>query len=140
MRAPVAEKLAELRKACDRIIQTPAKRKGFTKAQRQAVWEKYDGRCAGCDDPLQPGWQIDHILALTLNGAHEIDNWRAICGSCHAPKSKAETKAAAKIARLQDRENGTRRPRQAIPNRGFDTSKSRKFDGTIVHRSSRREA
>lgn len=37
MRAPCAEKLAELRAACDRIIQAPEKRKAMTPARKRRM-------------------------------------------------------------------------------------------------------
>lgn len=108
MKAPIAEKLAELRKAIARIEATP--RKSFTKKQRQAVWEKYDGHCAGCDDELQPGWHIDHIEELADGGAHEFANWRALCPPCHRDKSARMVSSRAKPNRIRKREEEGAKP------------------------------
>lgn len=110
MRAPIAEKLVELRKAIARIEATP--RKGFTKKQRQAVWEKYEGHCAGCDDELQPGWHIDHIEELADGGAHEFANWRALCPPCHRDKTARKITARAKPNRIRKREEEGAKPAQ----------------------------
>jgi len=108
VRTPIAEKLAELRKAIARIEATP--RKGFTKKQRQAVWEKYEGHCAGCDDELQPGWHIDHIEELADGGAHEFANWRALCPPCHRDKTARMVSLRAKPNRIRKREEEGAKP------------------------------
>jgi 5-methylcytosine-specific restriction endonuclease McrA len=106
MRAPIATKLAELRQAIERIEATP--RKGFTPAQRKAVFEAYDGHCAGCDEPLKKGWEVDHIKELRDGGAHELSNWQALCGrdqnGCHQGKTSAFARSRAKSARIVKRE------------------------------------
>ena len=48
MRIPLAEKLANLR----RPSVEPTPRKGFTKAQRQAVYDLQRGQCAECEGRL----------------------------------------------------------------------------------------
>lgn len=89
MRAPVAEKLAELRKAIQRIEATP--RKGFTKAQRATVSEMFNGCCAGCEEALEPGFHIDHVKELADGGDHALHNWQplsAVTSARPAPGAK----------------------------------------------------
>jgi len=112
MRAPIAEKLAELRKEIQRIQATP--RKGFTPKQREAVFRAYDGLCAGCDEPLKAGWQIDHIKELADGGAHEPANWQPLCGQnqngCHVGKTSSFRTRKAKAERIVKREERGQEP------------------------------
>jgi len=134
MRAPIAEKLAELRKAIERIETTP--RKGFTAKQRREVYEAYDGRCAGCDEPLMPGWEIDHIKEIADGGAHEPRNWQAPCGreqhGCHQGKTSRYRTTSAKANRIHKRE--TEGPSESrLPSRPFTAW--RKMNGQIVRKA-----
>jgi hypothetical protein len=49
-------------------------------------------------------------------------------------KTPADAKVHAKVRRLLARQDGTRRPRQPIKSRGFDKSKTKKFNGEVVAR------
>lgn len=109
-RTPIAEKLAELRAACDRIIVEKTPRKGFTKAQRKAVWEAQGGRCGGCEADLQPGFHIDHVRPLADGGAHDPGNWLALCPPCHQRKTSGEATQRAKTERIRKREAEGQKP------------------------------
>lgn len=132
MRAPIAEKLAELRKIIERIEATP--RKGFTAKQRAAVFKAYDGLCAGCDEPLKPGWQIDHIKELCDGGAHEPSNWQPLCGpeqnGCHQGKTSKHRTSKAKADRIVKREEHGKKPSR-IQGRGFDKRLRKRMNGTV---------
>lgn len=102
------QQLNELRAAIGRIPPFKTPRKGFTPKQRQAVSDAYEGRCAGCDERLQAGWQVDHIKEIAEGGAHEPRNWQPLCGQnqngCHAGKTAAYLTRKAKADRNWQRE------------------------------------
>ena len=58
-------------------------------ADRQAVFEKYGGRCAYCDTPLtlerkgDTAFQVDHLHPRYLGGADEMDNFVPACRICN---------------------------------------------------------
>lgn len=128
MRAPIASKLAELRKAIERIEKTP--RKGFTPKQRREVYEAAEGRCSACENALTSGFQIDHVIALALGGAHEPGNWVAICVDCHKRKSAGDVKRIAKVNRITKRETEGQ-PVSQIRSRGFDKTRRKRMNGTV---------
>lgn len=102
------QQLNELRAKIGRIPPFKTKRQSFTKKQRQAVSDAYDGRCAGCDEILQPGWQVDHIKEIADGGAHEPRNWQPLCGQnqngCHVGKTAAYLTRKASADRCWKRE------------------------------------
>lgn len=116
MKTPIAEKLAELRKAIGQIPPHKTPRQSFTPKQRAGVWSAYDGLCAGCEEPLQPGWQIDHIKEIDDGGAHEPSNWQPLCGKqqngCHIGKTAAWRTRKAKADRIRKREEEGPKPAQ----------------------------
>lgn len=139
MRTPLAIKLAALREATDRIMVDMAPRKGFTPVQRRAVWERDGGRCCACGVDLQPGWHIDHILPRELGGAHEMDNWQALCAPCHKEKTKGDNRRIAKSRRLRKAdaapvEESSIQSNHKIQSRGFDKTRSRKMSGKVEPR------
>lgn len=146
MRTPIAEKLAELRKATDRIIAEKAPRKSFTPKQRQGVFTAYDGLCAGCDEPLKGKWQVDHILPLDLEGSHDPSNWQPLCGQdmngCHVAKTREDIRRIAAARRIRKREAEGAKPSsiqsaREIQSRGFDKTKTRTFGGQVKFRKAR---
>jgi hypothetical protein len=75
----------------------PRKREEITKAMREAVVERQQGRCADCWDELTR-FQIDHRVPLCFGGTNGIDNLAAICGACHAQKCYFEN-----LSQINDR-------------------------------------
>ena len=81
---------------------TPADRRKDAKTYRDpeyvrnraAVLRRAGGRCEECgrrDRPLQ----VDHVVAVSAGGGHDLGNLRALCsgaGSCHARKTAQEGK------------------------------------------------
>jgi hypothetical protein len=69
-------------------------RKSFSKQERMAVYEKYNGYCAYCGCKLEyKDMQIDHINAAYVAELHEkevdnsIENLMPACRSCNFYKS-----------------------------------------------------
>ena len=48
------------------------------KEEREYLFDKYDGKCAYCGDPLEKGWHADHIEAVKRNHAwcRETRKWK----------------------------------------------------------------
>jgi 5-methylcytosine-specific restriction protein A len=74
---------------------------------------------------------VDHILPLWLGGSNKEKNLEGLCPAHHAAKTKAEASLRAKAKRREQRDQGTRRPRQPIASRGFDKTQRRGFDGIV---------
>lgn len=113
------EKRASIQALRERIGQIQpfaTKRQSFTKKQRQAVFEAYEGRCAGCDEPLKAGWQIDHIKEIADGGEHAPRNWQPLCAQsqngCHVGKTAAYLTRKAKADRIRKREVEGPKPAQ----------------------------
>jgi 5-methylcytosine-specific restriction endonuclease McrA len=59
---------------------------------RRIVLAEAGGRCEQCGTTMRR-LQVDHIVAVTAGGGHDLDNLRALCsgpGSCHAAKTATE--------------------------------------------------
>src|SRR5690606_23920182 len=78
----------------------------LTKSQRQALKEKYQGRCAYCGDLLGDRWHADHIEPIVrnwTNGTCEhperntIENFNPSCPSCNIVKSSLSLENFRKI-------------------------------------------
>ncbi len=142
MRAPVAEKLAELRAKIGRIPPFKTPRKGFTPKQRAEVKAAYDGRCAGCDEPLKAGWEIDHIKELCDEGAHEPANWQPLCGreqnGCHQGKTSKHRTTSAKADRCRKRDEELPEP-GSIPAHVNPWPPGRKMQSRPFFRDNRKE-
>jgi 5-methylcytosine-specific restriction protein A len=92
------------------------------------VYLDAEGRCQHCtrfvDGSALLG-QYDHIIPLILGGENRESNLQLLCVPCHKAKTKLDVKLKAKVARVQKRHLGIKKPR---------TIRSwRKFDGTIVY-------
>ncbi len=46
------------------------------KSDREIVFNKYDGRCAYCGEPLQKGWHVDEIKPVRRNRKYVQAHWR----------------------------------------------------------------
>ena len=59
-------------------------RKRITKAERQQVYEKYNGHCAYCGGRIEyKDMQVDHMTPLRLGGADDMSNYMPACRSCN---------------------------------------------------------
>lgn len=84
--------------------------------------------------PLLPGEaiQFDHIHADVFGGAHIYQNLRPIHAQAHKKKTKADIQAKAKGDRILGLTKTG--PKKKIASRGFDKTKTRKFDGNVIAR------
>lgn len=113
----------------------PTPRRAMTPKRRLEALLRSDGRCARCKVKLGSAFEVDHTVSLFLGGADDASNTVALCVPCHrGEKTPADAKAHAKVKRLLARQDGSRRPRKPIPSRGFDKTRSRRFDGSVVAR------
>ena len=80
-------------------IPKPSPPKRLTKAERQAVWAKYGGRCAYCGCELPERWHVDHLKPvrrrtwrradqgeLRWPQRHRLDNCMPSCPPCNIDK------------------------------------------------------
>jgi 5-methylcytosine-specific restriction protein A len=97
---------------------------------RAKILAATDHVCArpGCPERAT---DVDHILPLWLGGSNREKNLEGLCPAHHAAKTKAEASLRAKAKRREQRDQGTRRPRKAIPSRGFQRDLSKGFDGIV---------
>lgn len=94
-----------------------------------------DVRCSICGEILKPADDIewDHIWALTHGGPHDYSNLRPLHYECHKIKTKADIQARAKVLRITGVTKG--RVSKPLRSRGFDKTKTKRFDGSVVRRS-----
>lgn len=118
--------------APDRTVEA---RKPLTAKQRAELALAQKGICGcGCGgklDHAREGTIDEHVVALGLMGANDLANrslWRKPCSD--AKTYGKDLPSIAKAKRIEAREEGTRRPRKAIPSRSFG-SVSQGFDGRI---------
>ena len=97
----------------------------FTAAQRLKCFEDHGAIvcCQGpdCDSAIYiKGCDIDHHLALIDGGKHEQENFRPLCGKCHAKKSAYEHRANAKAKRIVRKNSGQeQKPTRRLQGRKF---------------------
>lgn len=100
------------------------------------IVEAQFGVCAcGCGVELGQGEAIefDHTLALILGGENRETNIRALRAPCHKPKTAADVKIKAKIARVRAKHLGIEKPKSRLPCSKSSPFKKR-LDGTVVRR------
>lgn len=126
---------------------TPAaqieKRRPLTRAEFGQLMIDQQGRCAcGCGEKLQPmteGVIDEHLRALALLGTNALENralYRKPCArkktdeqdSPRIAKAKAQAGETGQYARRQKRGQGS------IQSRGFDNTRTKRFDGSVVVR------
>jgi len=84
-----------------------------------------------------PDVEYDHEIAIWLGGPDDDGpNMRPLHRSpCHRKvKTPRDAKVIAKVKRLIARNEGTRRPRQAIKSQGFNKRLRRKMNGRVEKR------
>lgn len=105
----------------------------FTKSVKRLAWERSQMKCEAdgplygldegqrCGLSLLNGVQYDHYDMVANSRDNSLENCRAVCPKCHRYKTaKHDIPKNAKTVRQQDKGRGISKPKQAIPNRGFD--------------------
>lgn len=61
------------------------------KEERQAIHDKYGGKCAYCGDPLVKGWHADHLLPVIRDWDFVLDEngERIMCEKTYQYKKKS---------------------------------------------------
>ena len=76
-------------------VKKEAGRRGFREWQRQAIWDKGGGKCAGERDGKRCGhkfrsyddyWHADHVIPRSAGGATLIENGQVLCWVCNLQK------------------------------------------------------
>lgn len=63
-------------------------RRAISKQMRQQIYEKYNGRCAYCGQPiLIKDMQVDHIVPVYKDGEDNMQNYNPACRMCNFYKS-----------------------------------------------------
>jgi 5-methylcytosine-specific restriction endonuclease McrA len=114
----------------ERIPREPRRVSAGTRAKILAATGHVCAR-PGCPERAT---DVDHILPLWLGGSNREKNLEGLCPAHHSAKTKAEASLRAKAKRVEARDQGTRRPRKAIPSRGFDKSKRKRMNGKVEPR------
>lgn len=111
------------------------KRQDITERMKiDSLLYRYCITCALCGKDLSPGDKIewDHVQALVHAGGHVFTNIRPLHEECHKAKTARDVAANAKVKRL--RGETCQGPKAKIHSRGFDKTRTRRFDGQVVPR------
>ncbi|AWN41421.1 HNH endonuclease [Methylobacterium durans] len=104
--------------------------------RRLQAWERTNGKCVVCGDRIDGArdrWIIEHIRALELGGADELDNMGPAHEACGREKTRDDHARAAQAKRQKLRHIGAAAPERPLP--GSRTSPlKRKLNGTVVPR------
>lgn len=104
------------------------------------VFRRWGGRCYLTGTRINPTdtWEVEHILALGLGGANRESNLAPVLKEPHKVKTKADTRAMRKADRIAKKHLGiTKRKGPKLQGRGFDKTRSRRMDGSVVSREGR---
>ena len=74
----------------DRILRDVTRRE-LTDNEKTTVLDKQRGLCNMCRDKLDAGAEFDHRVPLSRAGTQDIENFQALCISCHGTKTVQET-------------------------------------------------
>lgn len=97
-------------------------RQEFTAATRKAAWERCQGLCEVCGQPILPHRpHYHHVVEAALGGGNDLDNCMVLHPKCHAVIT-AETSAPrlARVARIWNKaRNIIKRKRPWLKGRKF---------------------
>lgn len=78
------------------------KRTPLNQRQKTLLWDKQQGLCGICREPLDPGrFEDDHALALVDGGTNALENRRLVHPRCHRGKSAVEHSANSHAKRIK---------------------------------------
>jgi hypothetical protein len=118
------------------------KRHAMTPARMKRIWTREGGICWWCGVAVPergPNVRYDHKVPLELKGSDDDSEIFPIHRNpCDIEKLKTEDRPAIdKTRRLRKTRLGTARVKPKIPGRGFDQTRTRKMNGTVVPRRKR---
>ncbi|AWN41750.1 HNH endonuclease [Methylobacterium durans] len=105
--------------------------------RRLQAWERTNGKCVVCGeriDGARERWIIEHIRALELGGADELDNMGPAHEACGREKTRDDHARTAQAKRQKLRHIGAAVSAQPLPG-SRATPLKRKVNGTVVPRA-----
>lgn len=64
-----------------------SKRRKFTDYEKKTIYEKYNGRCAICGEPIGfKNLTLNHKVPLSKGGTNEFENLQLACRECNLMK------------------------------------------------------
>jgi 5-methylcytosine-specific restriction endonuclease McrA len=115
---------------------TTTQRRRLTSHRRLQVWEKTGGTCVLCHrtiDGPRERWIAEHIRALELGGADDLDNMGPAHEECALVKTRDDHRRAAKAKRQKIQYIGAQASKKALPF-GKGSPWKRKLSGQIIPR------
>lgn len=116
-------------------IGTTSRRK-LTAHRRLQVWEKTTGVCVICHrkiDGARERWIVEHIRALELGGADDLNNMGPAHQTCATAKTKNDHVRTAKAKRQKIQHIGARAPKRPLPF-GKSSAWKKTLSGQIIPR------
>src|SRR5829696_4122651 len=98
-------------------VGTTSRRK-LTPHRRLQVWERTGGRCVLCGrtiDGARERWIAEHIRALELGGADELDNMGPAHEACAFVKTRDDHRRAGQAKRQKIRHLGANASKRPMP-------------------------
>jgi len=118
------------------------KRVEFSAATKRAAWALSGGNCQRCRRPFfsrGDKHHYDHIIPTWISGRNDLKNCWVLCVPCHKIKTKEDQALIARARRSIKKKLGLKKRRgPPIRSRGFDKTKSKRFDGRVVPRKRRK--
>jgi 5-methylcytosine-specific restriction endonuclease McrA len=111
-------------------------RSKLTPHRRLQVWERTGGRCVLCHrkiDGPRERWIAEHVRALELGGADDLDNMGPAHEECALVKTRDDHRRAAKARRQKIQYIGAQASKKALPF-GKGSPWKRKLSGRIIPR------
>lgn len=101
-------------------------RREFPKLVKREALSRANGFCEGpgCGAALHVGrYHFDHDIPDGLGGEPELWNCKVLCHACHSVKTRTiDVPTIAKAKRVNDKQNGIKKPRAITRWRRFDGS------------------
>lgn len=112
-------------------------RRRMTPHRRLQVWERTGGVCILCNRPIDGArerWMVEHIRALELGGADELNNTGPAHEACALTKTRDDHRRAAQAKRQKIRHIGAEVSKRPLPF-GKDSPWKRTLSGKVVPRN-----